>query len=67
MHFYENIQMPINLLCIHQIFMLELSPASTQCTHGAALSCFAGKGHWRPSHPVVGGKLDEWQEPFNLW
>ena len=26
--------------CIHQICMLELSPASTQCTHGAAVKLF---------------------------
>ena len=31
------------------------------------LSCFAGKGHWRPSHPVVGDKVGEWQEPSKLW
>jgi hypothetical protein len=40
MCFYANIQMHINFLCIHQIFMLELSPASTQCTHGVVVKLF---------------------------
>ena len=30
------------------------------------LSCFAGKGQWRPSHPVVGGKVGEWHVPSKL-
>ena len=40
--------------------MLELSPVSMQCTHGAAIKLFAGKGHRWPSHPIVGGKMGEW-------
>jgi hypothetical protein len=37
---YANLQTPINPYCIHQIFMLELSLASTQYTHGAAVKLF---------------------------
>ena len=40
MRFYANVQTPTNPLCIHQIFMLELSLASTQFTHGAAIKLF---------------------------
>ena len=46
--------------------MLELSPATMQCTHGAAIKLFAGKGHWRPSYPVVGSKVGEWREVSKL-
>ena len=40
MFFSVNVQMPNNSLCIHQMYMLELSPASTQCTHTTAVKLF---------------------------
>jgi len=56
------------LISLHppNIYMLELSLTSMQCTHVLPLSCFVGKGHWQPSHPIVGGKVGEWQEPYEL-
>ena len=41
MHFSANIQMP-NKLPVHppNIYVLELSPTSTKCTHGVAVKLF---------------------------
>jgi hypothetical protein len=52
--------MPINPYCIHQIYMLELSLAVHNVLTVLPLSCFAGKGHWQPFHPIVSGKVGEW-------
>jgi hypothetical protein len=38
--FSANVQMPNNTLASTKIYMLELSPASTKCTHGAAIKLF---------------------------
>jgi hypothetical protein len=59
--------MPINPYCIHQIYMLELSPTSTQYTHGAIIKLFCRQMTLVAISPVVSGKVGEWQEPSKLW
>jgi hypothetical protein len=36
-HLYKYL---ITTLCIHQYYVLKLSPASMQCTHGVAIKLF---------------------------